>query len=191
MKLHLKPVVTVVAAAALLFGGSATTANAQSEAGSLDVQGSLVIGSVAGAGLALAVGPTYFNHVVYGWPLPVGWPEVPQLAPAPAQYTPSNWVEEGTWCPAWNEWAHFQDGTTAYCSQVIQTDAMIWSRDRGTTGRPLPLDGNRKSTRVANSLAGRECAVVGERRANPSNGQGLICEMNMLLVHPAPLWRIE
>lgn len=121
-------------------------------------------------------------------PYPLEWAyPAPPPPPAP-QYVASNWIIMYTACPAPGEWAYTESGTRAWCAQRLQTDAFHWAPSQEPFRHPAATDASRM-TRVENSLGGRRCETVGAKAINPSNGQEIYCDPQVLGPDPSPIWR--
>lgn len=123
-------------------------------------------------------------------PFPLHWQDPAPLAPpAPSgpEHVASNWIVMYTFCPSPGEWAYTENGTTAWCARRVQTDAYHWAPSPDTFSHPEATDRSH-ATRVENSLAARDCNVEGATTINPSNGQGLTCEMYELGPNPRLIW---
>lgn len=120
-------------------------------------------------------------------PFPLFWQD---SAPPQPQYVASNWIEEGTWCPAPNQRAYSQNGTTMWCVRLQRTDGYQWSPRQTEIPWTPEVGGSGKETSVANSLGRKLCDREGVTAVDPSNGQQAYCGVRMIW-GPVPVWMYE
>ena len=121
-------------------------------------------------------------------PFPLFWQE--PVAPAAPRYVASNWIEDGTWCPAPNQWAYEQDGTKMWCVRLQRTDGYKWAPYTTEIPNPPGRGQENKGTSVHNSLGGKTCDRENQRAIDPSNGQEAYCGFR-LLGGPVLVWMYE
>ena len=123
-------------------------------------------------------------------PFPLFWQDsVPPPPPAP-RYVASNWIEDGTWCPAPNQWAFAEDGTKMWCVRLQRTDGYQWAPHATEIPYETGRGGIGKATSVRNSLGGKVCASEGQTAIDPSNGQEAYCGLR-ILGGPVLVWMYE
>lgn len=123
-------------------------------------------------------------------PFPLRWLDPAPLAPPAPRYVASNWIEEGTWCPAPNQRAFSEDGATMWCMRLQRTDGYQWTPQPAEIPWRPEIAGAGKGTEVRNSLGGKLCDAEGVTAVDPSNGQEAYCGLR-LLVGSAPVWMYE